>query len=61
MAMVVRAVRIEQGDKMILPGKTLINYDDALAQLTEDQRLRATVYAIEHTSHCEGVLYRRRI
>jgi hypothetical protein len=46
MATVVRTVRTEQGDKMIPLGKTLINYDDALAQLTEEQRFRATVYAM---------------
>jgi hypothetical protein len=31
---------------MIPPGKTLIDYEDALAQLTEEERLRATVYAM---------------
>ena len=36
MAIVTRTVRTEQGDKMIPFGKTLINYDDALAQLTEE-------------------------
>jgi hypothetical protein len=41
MATVVKAVRTEQGDEMIPPGKTLIDYEDALVQLTEDQRLRA--------------------
>ena len=46
MATVVKTVRTEQGDEMVPLGKTLINYDDALAQLTEEERLRATVYAM---------------
>jgi len=39
-------MRTEQGDEMIPPGKTLIDYEDALAQLTDDQWFRATVYAM---------------
>jgi hypothetical protein len=46
---------IEQGDEMVPDGKTLINYDDALAQLTEDQRLRATVYAMNTLLIAKGV------
>ena len=40
MATAVKA--IEQCDEMIPDGKTLIDYEDALAQLTEEERLRAT-------------------
>jgi hypothetical protein len=46
MAAVVKAVRTEQGNRTIPLGKALIDYENALAQLTEDQRLRATVYAM---------------
>ena len=55
MATVIRTVRTEQGDKMIPLGKTLINYYDALAQLTEEQRLRATVYAMNTLLIAKGV------
>ena len=55
MATVVRTVRTEQGDEMIPFGKTLINYEDALAQLTEDQRFRATVYAMNTLLLAKGV------
>jgi hypothetical protein len=55
MATVVRTVRTEKGDKMIPLGKTLINYEDALAQLTVDQRLRATAYAINTLLLARGV------
>ncbi|HEY1526035.1 MAG TPA: hypothetical protein VGH51_07335 [Candidatus Angelobacter sp.] len=55
MATVVRTVRTEQGNKMIPRGKTLINYDDALAQLTEEQRLRATVYAMNTLLIAKGI------
>jgi hypothetical protein len=40
---------------MIPPGKTLINYDDALAQLTEEDRLRATVYAMNTVLLAKGI------
>jgi hypothetical protein len=46
MATVVKTMRTEQGDEMIPPRKTLIDYEDALAQLTDYQRFRATVYAM---------------
>jgi hypothetical protein len=46
MAAVVKTVRTERRDRMIPRAKTLIDYEDALAQLTEDQRLQATVYAM---------------
>lgn len=46
---------IEQGDEMIPDGKTLIDYDEALAQLTEEQRLRATVYAMNTLLIAKGV------
>jgi hypothetical protein len=53
MATAVRS--IEQGDEMIPDGKTLIDYDDAVAQLTEEQRLRATVYAMNTLLIAKGV------
>jgi len=40
---------------MVPPDKTLINYDDALARLTEEQRLRATVYAMNTLLIAKGV------
>lgn len=55
MATIVRTVQTEQGDEMIPAGKELINYDDALAQLTEDQRFRATVYAMNTLLIAKGV------
>jgi hypothetical protein len=53
MATAVRS--IEQGDEMIPEGKTLIDYEDALAELTEEQRLRATVYAMNTLLIAKGV------
>ena len=55
------AVKTNQGDEMIPHGKALIDYEDALAQLTEEDRLRPTVYAIEHASSRQGRLHRARI
>lgn len=55
MAKVVRTVRTEQGDEMIPLGKTLIHYEDALAQLTEDQRLRGTVYSMNTLLIAKGI------
>jgi hypothetical protein len=55
MATVVKTMRTEQGDEMIPLGKTLIDYKDALAQLTEKQRLRATVYAMNTLLIAKGV------
>jgi hypothetical protein len=55
MATVVRTVRTKQGDQMIPPGKTLMDYEDALAQLTEEQRLCATVYAMNTLLIAKGV------
>ena len=52
MASVASTVRTKQSDKMVPPDKTLINYDDALARLTEEQRLRATVYAMNTLLIC---------
>jgi hypothetical protein len=50
------AVRtIEQGDEMVPAGKTLIDYDEALVQLTEEERLRATVYAMNTLLIAKGV------
>jgi hypothetical protein len=53
--MATAARSIEQGDEMIPEGKTLIDYDDALGQLTEEQRLRATVYAMNTLLLAKGV------
>jgi len=54
MATAVRS-ELEQGDEMIPAGKELIDYEDALEQLTEDQRLRATVYAMNTLLIAKGV------
>ena len=54
MATAVRS-ELEQGDEMIPAGKELINYEKALEQLTEDQRLRATVYAMNTLLIAKGV------
>jgi len=54
MATAVRSV-VEQGDEMIPAGKTLIDYEDALEQLTEDQRLCATVYAMNTLLLAKGI------
>ena len=53
--MATAARSIEQGDEMIPAGKTLIDYDDALAELTEEQRFRATVYAMNTLLLAKGV------
>jgi hypothetical protein len=53
MATAVRS--IEQGDEMIPAGKNLIDYEEALAQLTDEQRLRATVYAMNTLLIAKGV------
>ena len=50
-----RSVELEQGDEMIPAGKELIDYEDALEQLTEGQRLRATVYAMNTLLIAKGV------
>ena len=55
MATAVRSVELEQGDELIPAGKELIDYEDALEQLTEDQRLRATVYAMNTLLIAKGV------
>jgi hypothetical protein len=49
------AVKTNQGDEMIPLGKTLIDYEDALAQLTEEDRLRATVYAMNTLLLAKGI------
>ena len=54
MATAVRT-ELEQGDEMIPAGKELIGYEDALEQLTEEQRLRATVYAMNTLLIAKGV------
>ncbi len=38
--------RVPQGDAHIPEGKTLIEYEEAVDRLAEDQRLKATVYAM---------------
>jgi len=40
------ALKTNQGDQMIPSEKTLIDYEEALAQLTEEDWQRATVYAM---------------
>jgi hypothetical protein len=55
MATAVRSVELEQGDEMIPAGKELVDYEDALEQLTEEQRLRATVYAMNTLLIAKGV------
>jgi len=39
-------IRVEQGDAMIPSGKTLIDYEEAMEQLSDDEAVRATVYAM---------------
>jgi hypothetical protein len=55
MAMATAVRSVEQGDEMVPAGKTLIDYDEALAQLTEEERLRATVYAMNTLLIAKGV------
>lgn len=55
MATVVRTVRTQQDDPVIPAGKELIDYEDALARLTEEQRLCATVYAMNTLLIAKGV------
>jgi hypothetical protein len=55
MATASRSVELEQGDEMIPAGKELIDYEDALEQLTEEERLRATVYAMNTLLIAKGV------
>jgi hypothetical protein len=40
------ATRVPQGDVHVPEGKTLIGYEEAVQQLSPDQSLRATVYAM---------------
>lgn len=49
------AVKTNQGDEMIPSGKTLIDYEDAVAQLTEEDRLRATAYAMNTLLLAKGI------
>lgn len=51
------AVKINQGNEIIPHGKKLIDYEDALAQLTEEDRLRATVYAMNTLLLAQGDLH----
>ena len=37
---------LPQGDSMVPPGKTLIEYEDSLDKLSQDEVFRATVYAM---------------
>jgi hypothetical protein len=55
MATAVRSAELEQGDEMIPAGKELIDYEDALEQLSEEQRLRATVYAMNTLLIAKGI------
>ena len=38
--------RVPQGDHAVPDGKELIGYEEAMERLSEDQRFRATVYAM---------------
>ena len=49
------AVKANQGDEMIPADKELIDYEDALAQLTEEDRLRAIVYAMNTLLIAKGI------
>ncbi|HZQ23552.1 MAG TPA: hypothetical protein VFA89_12230 [Terriglobales bacterium] len=49
------AGRLPQGDEMVPEGKTLISYEEAMAKISEDQRLRATVYAMNNLLIAKGV------
>jgi hypothetical protein len=49
------AVRIAQGDRAIPEGKTLIDYEEAMEKLTEEQALKATVYAMNTLLIQKGV------
>jgi hypothetical protein len=40
------ATRVPQGDVHVPPGKTLVGYEEALEQLSEEQAFRATLYAV---------------
>lgn len=40
------ATRVPQGDLHVPPGKTLVGYEEAVEQLSSDEALRATVYAM---------------
>jgi hypothetical protein len=55
MATVVKAVRTELRDETIPHGMTLMDYEDAHVQLTEDQRSRATVYAMNTLLIAKGI------
>jgi len=49
------AVKANQCDEMIPVDKELIDYEDALAQLTEEDRLRAIVYAMNTLLIAKGI------
>lgn len=49
------AVKANQCDEMIPADKELIDYEDALAQLTEEDRLRAIVYAMNTLLIAKGI------
>lgn len=38
--------KVDQGDEMVPVGKTLIDYEEAMEQLSADEAFRATVYAM---------------
>ena len=40
------ATRVPQGDAHVPAGKTLIGYEEAVEQLSQDEAFRATVYAM---------------
>ena len=61
MATAVRSVELEQGDELIPAGKELIDYEDALEQLTEDQTPPCHGLRHEYSSHRERCLHCRGI
>lgn len=47
--------RLPQGDEHVPTGKTLIGYEESLDALSEEQRFRAVVYAMNTLLIAKGV------
>ncbi len=47
--------RLPQGDHAIPEGKTLIDYEDALDVLSESERVKATLYAMNTLLIAKGI------
>lgn len=47
--------RLPQGDEHIPAGKTLIGYEESLEMMTEEQKFRATVYAMNTLLIAKGL------